>query len=249
MIMREAAKASAIFNMFPDDGKVLIGLSGGADSVVLVDILSTLSKKWRKNIEFIAVHIDAGFFTLTDDELYRMRAFCEERRVMFLREPYYNISDFVRNKQTRLSECFICSRMRRKRLLEIAAEQGISTLALGHHKDDVIETFLLNILLSRQISAILPNQPLFGGTFHIVRPLAFVDESRIKRYAEMCNFPRFNKNCEFAGETERQWIKDLIVHIEKERPGTKKNILRSLFYPKTDYLLGNYVQFAEKLLR
>jgi len=249
LIQRRAARVSSVFEMFPQEGRVVIGLSGGADSMVLTDMMHQLSRRWRRDIEFIPVLIDQGFFTLTDEESVRLQNFCKDRGMELKIVKRREIGELVMSDRNPFPPCFTCSRYRRKALFEISKELGANVIALGHHKDDLIETFLLNIFFSRRISAIMPKQEFFGGLFHIVRPLILVDESYIKRYASMRAFPVVKKGCPFVSDTRRKWLKNLIARMEMSQPGVKSNIVRSLFYPYTEYLWGDYREFADKLLK
>ncbi len=248
VIMRRVARTSAVFDMFPERGKAVIGLSGGADSMVLVDILYELSRKWRKQIEFFPVMVHPGFFPLDEGKIARIEDFCRSRGMELTVINADFIARRVESPQHRFPPCFTCSRLRRKTLLEFAHERGISLVVLGHHKDDLLETFFLNILFSRRISAILPKQELFRGLFHILRPMILVDEDYIKRYANLRAFPIIEKNCPYAGNTEREWVKNLLAQMERERPGIKKNILRALFHPKPEYLWGQFEHLMNKLI-
>ncbi|RKZ25018.1 tRNA 2-thiocytidine(32) synthetase TtcA, partial [bacterium] len=233
LILRRAAKTSAIFGMFPDCSKVVIGLSGGADSLVLVDIMFELSKRWRKKIEFVPVFVDAGFFPIDNDKIDAIKRFCTNREMKLQIIEKHSIAKSVQSDENPFPPCFTCSRMRRKTLLETAQSLDAKFITLGHHKDDLIETFLLNILFSRRISAIMPKQELFDGLFYIIRPMILVDEDYIKRYAKLRVFPTIEKNCPYAGDTRREWVKNLLTRMKNEYPEIKKNILRSLFHPKT----------------
>jgi len=248
VILRRVAKTSAVFDMFPESGRAIIGLSGGADSLVLVDILYELSRRWRKEIEFFPVMVDPGFFPLPQDKVDAIQKFCSERGMEIHLVPAGFIAERVQSPQNPFPPCFTCSRLRRKTLLEFANQNGAKFVVLGHHKDDLLETFFLNILFSRRISAILPKQELFGGMFYILRPMILVDEDYIKRYARLRVFPVIEKNCSYAGNTEREWVKKLLAQMEREKPGIKKNILRALFHPKPEYLWGQYRDFMNKLL-
>lgn len=247
--MRRAAKASAIFEMFPDTGNVVIGLSGGVDSLVLVDILFEMSRRWQKNISFVPIMIDAGFSPIPKGILQKIREFCLKRGMELEIVKRHNIADIIQSGRNRFPPCFTCSRIRRKALLESADKIGARTIALGHHKDDLIETFLLNILFSRRISAIMPKQQLFNGLFRLIRPLILVDEKYIKRYSSLRAFPIIEKTCPYAGATEREWVKKLIAQMESEKCGIKKNLMRSIFYPRIDYLWGEFSHLADKLLK
>jgi len=248
IILRRAAKTAAAFDMFPDKGIVVVGFSGGADSMVLLDMLHALSRRWKKRIAFAPVYIDAGFIALGDEARKKLEDFCRARDTELRIVRDHRIADIVESGRSPFPPCFTCSRMRRKALMETAREIGAKTIVLGHHRDDLIETFFLNILFSRRISAIMPRQELFGGLFYIVRPMILESEKYIKRHAAMRAFPTIGKNCPYAGDTRREWIKSLIARMEREYPGIKANILRALFHPKPGYLWGEYAPLAEKLL-
>ncbi len=249
VILRRASKSSAIFDMFEQSGKVVIGFSGGADSLVLTDILYEMSRRWQRKISFYPIFVNQGYYSLSNDERNNLEKFCSERNMKLQILQHSEIADIIASGKNPFPPCFTCSRMRRKALLETANEMGANIIALGHHKDDLIETFMLNILFSRRISAIMPKQELFSRLFHIVRPLILTDESYIKRYATLRAFPIVKKDCPYAKGTQRVWIKKILTQLELARPGIKNNIVRALFHPKPDYLWGQYEPIIEKLLK
>ena len=249
VILRRTAKSSAIFDMFEQTGKVVIGFSGGADSLVLTDMLYEMSRRWQRNILFYPIFVNQGYYSLSDEEREKLEKFCSNRDMELRILEHSEIAGIIASGKNPFPPCFTCSRMRRKALLETANEIGANIIALGHHKDDLIETFMLNILFSRRISAIMPKQELFSGLFHLVRPLILVDENYIKRYASLRAFPIVEKNCPYAKDTQRVWIKKILAQMELARPGIKNNILRALFHPKTNYLWGKYKNIIEKVLK
>ena len=249
VIQRKVSRAIALFDMFTDGERVLVGLSGGADSLVLVDMLYEVSRRWQKNIQFLPVYVDAGFFRIPDVKFEQLRAFCESRGMSFSILDGTEIASIVEARKTRLSPCFTCSRMRRKILFEHAHKLGIKKIALGHHQDDLLATFFLNIIFSRRISAIKPVQDFFGGLFYIVRPMILVPEKYIKRYAKARNFPIVDKNCPYAGDTMRELAKQFLRYIERRYPGARKNIMRALFNPQIEYLWVEYKRMADRIIK
>jgi len=195
------------------------------------------------------VYIDAGFFTISEQKKDELKQFCNDRKMNLQIIEQHHIADLVNSERNRFPACFSCSRLRRKALLETGQSIGANYIALGHNKDDLMETLFLNILFSRRISAMIPKQDLFDGLFYIIRPMILVDEDYTHRYAENRVFPMVNKECQYAGKTKREWIKQLISKMEQENPGIRKNIVRSLFHPKPDYLWGRYESIADKLLK
>jgi tRNA 2-thiocytidine biosynthesis protein TtcA len=137
----------------------------------------------------------------------------------------------------RENPCFLCSRLRRKRLFEIADRLGCTKLALGHNKDDVIETFFLNVCYAGEISTMVPRQELFDGRFTVIRPLAMVDEKAIRRLAGTLAFPLFNNPCPSAGTTKRSEIKAMLERLYRSNRKIKGNIYRAMSHVKMEYLL------------
>jgi tRNA 2-thiocytidine biosynthesis protein TtcA len=133
--------------------------------------------------------------------------------------------------------CFLCSRLRRKRLFEIADELGCNKLALGHNKDDIIETLFLNICYAGEISTMVPFQTIFKGRFTIIRPLAYADADLIRAFADEQGFPEFVNPCPSANHSKRQEIKTILNQLYRSNRKIKGNIFRSMSRVKLDYLL------------
>jgi tRNA 2-thiocytidine biosynthesis protein TtcA len=127
--------------------------------------------------------------------------------------------------------------LRRKRLFEVTAELGCSKLALGHNRDDIIETLFLNMCYAGEISTMVPSQSMFGGEIVVIRPLAFSDEHLIRRYSQETGFPEFINPCPSAGTSKRQEVKDLLKQLYRGNDKVKGNIFRALSRPRTEYLL------------
>jgi tRNA 2-thiocytidine biosynthesis protein TtcA len=134
--------------------------------------------------------------------------------------------------------CFLCSRLRRKRIFEIAAEEKCSKIAFAHHKDDMIETLLINLFYGREISTMMPKQSIFGGKLHIIRPLACISEELIKKYGKEQGFPAMENKCPTSKTSRRVYIKNLLRELEKENKSIRENIYKALSHVKVDYLPG-----------
>jgi tRNA 2-thiocytidine biosynthesis protein TtcA len=139
--------------------------------------------------------------------------------------------------QNRENPCFLCSRLRRKRLFEIADELGCTKLALGHNKDDIIETLFLNMCYAGEISTMVPFQSMFQGRFTVIRPLAFADEDMIRRFARKEGLPEFINTCPSASSSKRHEIKSLLNQLYRSNPKIKGNIFRAMSHVKPEYLL------------
>ena len=154
-----------------------------------------------------------------------------------LRLEYTDYGIFGHSEKNRENPCFLCSRLRRKRLFEIADELGCNKLALGHTKDDIIETLFLNICYAGEISTMIPSQTFFKGKFTIIRPLAFIDEDLTRRFAKEENFPDFINPCPSAKVSKRHEIKTILSKLYLSNRKIKGNIFRAMSNVKNEYLL------------
>ena len=228
--------AATDFDMIQSGDRILVGLSGGVDSFVLLKTIAGRKIFIPSDFSIIAVHIDLGFTGKDKSHLNKMEAYLKSNGYDYHIEKT-NIGVYAHSEKNRKNPCFLCSRWRRKRMIELADEFNCNKIALGHHKDDVIETLLLNIFFSREISTMMPNQELFSGKFHIIRPLIYLWERKIKQYAaEFNDFPVFENPCPSATNSKRIFIKKLLAELQREDHQIKENIFKSLRHVKGDYL-------------
>ncbi len=239
VLLRSVKKAVGMFGLFEDGDRILVAVSGGRDSLVLLDLLADRSPWWARTVEFVAVYVDAGFGE-NESNHAKLRDFAASHGLPLHILDHREIAGMAIGDDRPQNPCFICSRLRRKALIEAAENLGANKIALGHHREDVLETFLLNAFFGRQIAAMRPNQSLFRGRFHLVRPLFLARESQVKGYASAFAFPDLSVKCPIEGSTKRQWVKELLRRLEAENPGLKRNLFRALFHPKPEYLLGDY---------
>jgi tRNA 2-thiocytidine biosynthesis protein TtcA len=226
-------KALHRYQMISDGDRIVVGVSGGADSLTLMWMLSERQARVPINYELFAVYIDPGFEGSFAAEL---KTFCY-RLGFTLRVEFTDYGILGHSDINRENPCFLCSRLRRKRLFEIADELGCRKLALGHNKDDVIETLFMNICYAGEISTMMPVQEFFGGKFTLIRPLAFADEDSIRRFARDRRFPDFENPCPTAGTSKRREIKLLLKQLYNGNKKVKGNIFRAMSHVKTEYLL------------
>ena len=230
---REVGKALHRYNMISDGDRILVGLSGGKDSFTLMWILNERQSRVPINYELFAVYIDPGF----EKGLSESLADYWNKTGFELRVERTDYGILAHSSQNRENPCFLCSRLRRKRLFEIADELGCNKLALGHNKDDIIETLFMNICYAGEISTMLPSQSFFQERFTLIRPLAFVDEDVIRRFAKEKGCPDLINPCPTAKVSKRQEIKRLLQQLYRSNKKVKGNIFRAMSHVKTDYLL------------
>ena len=223
--------------MLAEGDRVLVGVSGGADSLTLLKLLTGPLIFVPKPLDIIAVYVDMGFDDEGENQQKTLERYFKEEGYHYQIEKT-NIGPLAHSEFNRkASPCFLCSRLRRRRLFELARDFRCNKVALAHNKDDVIETFLLNVFFSREISTMIPNLPFFNGEFNLIRPLAYIEESLLKRFAKEANLPVMVNPCPTSQNSKRKYIKDLLSKLEGEHRGLKENIFKALKNVKPDYLL------------
>ncbi len=230
---RAVGKAVHRYDMLQDGDRIVVGISGGADSLTLMWMLSERLPRIPIDFKLFAIHVDPGFEGGFSEAL---KAYCADIGVG-LQVEYTDYGILGHSPLNRENPCFLCARLRRKRLFEIAAQLGCNKLALGHNKDDVIETLFLNLLYAGEISTMVPSQSMFKGKFTVIRPLAYADEGRIRAFAREQHFPEFVNPCPSASTSKRQEIKTLLNQLYRSNPKIKGNIFRAMSRVKTAYLL------------
>ena len=230
---RAVGKALHQYNLISDGDRIVVGLSGGKDSLTLMHMLSERLTRVPVGYELFAVHIDPGFEGGFSEPL---QVYCDKQGFN-LRIEYTDYGLKGHSAENRENPCFLCSRLRRKRLFEIADNLGCNKIALGHNKDDIIETLFINIFYAGEISTMVPYQPFFDGRFKVVRPLAFADELLIKSFANDQKFPEFINPCPSATNSKRQEIKSLLNDLYRSNDKIKGNIFRAMSHVRLDYLL------------
>jgi tRNA 2-thiocytidine biosynthesis protein TtcA len=230
-------KASLDYSMIEPGDRILVGVSGGADSMSLLDLLNTSMVHITSDFQLLAVHVDPGF-PGGEEDAGVVEDFLRGQDLPFVIDRT-DIGPLAHSEVNRKNPCFLCSRLRRRRLFEIAGERGCNKIALAHHKDDIVETLLINILFGREISTMLPNQSLFQGKIRIIRPLAYIREELLKKYSRERDFPVLASRCPTGEVSKRAVVKRLIGDLERENGKVRENIFKALYHVKPDYLLSN----------
>jgi tRNA 2-thiocytidine biosynthesis protein TtcA len=230
---RDVGKAIHQYDMISDGDRILVGVSGGKDSLALLSILNERLSRIPITYKLFPVYIDPGFPDGFSDALYGFL----QLNSFDLRVEKTDNGIIAHSEENFENPCFLCARLRRKRIFEIADELGCSKIAFGHHKDDIIETFFLNLCYAGNISTMRPMQPFFKGEISIIRPLAFVEEDSIKRFAANKQFPEFIHPCPYANISKRKQIKEWLDLLYKTNKKIRGNIFRSLKNVNPEYLL------------
>ncbi|MCF8069740.1 MAG: tRNA 2-thiocytidine(32) synthetase TtcA [Desulfobacterales bacterium] len=219
--------------MVADGDRLAVGLSGGKDSMALMWMLTERLNRIPVKYKLFPIYIDPGFEPGFSRDL---AGYCEKQGYN-LHIEYTDYGIVSNGPENRENPCFLCSRLRRKRLFEITHELGCKKLALGHHKDDLIETLFLNIFYSGEISTMVPVQSFFNGEIKIIRPLALSDEESIGKLAAEQDLPIFSNSCPESGISKRKEIKGLLQQLYRSNKKIKGNIFRAMNHVNLEYLL------------
>ncbi|MBM4125327.1 MAG: tRNA 2-thiocytidine(32) synthetase TtcA [Nitrospira sp.] len=225
-LCRQVGQAIADYSMIEDGDKVMVCLSGGKDSYGLLDILLTLQKRAPIRFDLVAVNLDQkqpGFpVHLLPDYLTSLGvAFHIETR-----DTYSIVKRMIPEGET---TCSLCSRLRRGILYRVASELGATKIALGHHRDDIVETLFLNMFYGGRLQAMPPKFRTKDGRHVVIRPLASVPETDLARYAELREFPIIP--CDLCGSQEnlkRKALKAWLRDSEQRFPDSTENIFAAL---------------------
>ena len=232
-IRRLTGKAIHTKDMIRDGDHVMVAVSGGKDSLALLWLLKERIKRVPIDYRITAVHVDPGFGANSADQ---MTSFFLAHGFEF-RVIESDIGPKAHGPQNRENPCFLCSRLRRKLLFQTAEEVGCNRMAFGHHKDDLIETFFLNVFYGASISTMVPVQGLFGGKLTVIRPFYLVDEDLIRRYAQLMDWPEISLDCPTAGSSKREEIKNMLKLFYRSNRKIKGNIFHALQNVNAEYLL------------
>jgi tRNA 2-thiocytidine biosynthesis protein TtcA len=219
-------KAIEDYAMIGAGDRVMVCLSGGKDSYTLLDILLSLKRSAPVDFDLIAVNLDQ-----------KQPDFPEEVLPNYLRSigvPFHIIEQDTYSVVKRVipegkTMCGLCSRLRRGALYRYAAENGITKIALGHHRDDIVETLFLNLFFGGRLKAMAPKLRSEDGRHVVIRPLAYVSEAQIERYARARQFPIIP--CKLCGSNEnaqRRQVKEMLAAWERQYPGRTESIFSAL---------------------
>lgn len=230
---RKIGQAMHDFSMFSEGDRVLIAVSGGIDSLTLAGVLKIWQKKAPIQFELIAQYIDHGFWKRQAGAANPGKAISKQLQEISL--DFDIVEEWSMQEKDRT--CFLCSRNRRSQLFDLAREKGCNKIALGHHKDDLIETFMLNAIYSGNISTMLPKQNLFGGTLSIVRPMAYLDKKEVSEIAEGLNVEVVKNLCHLSADTRRERVRSLLHALYQDEPSARNSLFAALSNVRNDYLL------------
>ncbi len=225
-LRRDVGRAIADYNMIEEGDLVLVCLSGGKDSYTLLDILLSLQKHAPINFRLQAVNLDQKQPGFPEEVLPRYLEQLGVEYSILEQDTYSIVTEKVEEGKT---YCGLCSRLRRGILYNHAHSIGATKIALGHHRDDIVETLFLNMFYGGRLKAMPPKLLSDDRRNVVIRPLAYCKEKEIARYAELSEFPVIPCNlCGSQDNLQRQAIKQMLAQWDREHPGRVETIFRAI---------------------
>lgn len=219
------------YGLIEEGDRILIGLSGGKDSLALVELLGRRARIHKPRFSVVAVHVVMKNIPYQSDTDY-LKAHCEAYGVPFVQCQ----TAFDPTTDTRKSPCFLCSWNRRKALFTVAKEQGCNKIALGHHMDDILETLLMNITYQGAFSTMPPRLVMNKFDMTIIRPMCLVHESDLIELAALRNYQKQVKNCPYESQSSRSYMKGILRQLEAMNPEARYSLWGSMTNVQEDLL-------------
>ena len=227
-------KAIEDFQMIADGDRVMVCVSGGKDSYTMLDILLSLQRSAPVTFELIAVNLDQKQPDFPADVLPRYLDALGVRYHIIEQDTYSVVKRVIPEGKTM---CGLCSRLRRGALYRYASENGVTKIALGHHRDDIVETLFLNMFFGGRLKAMAPKLRSEDGRHIVIRPLAYISEREIERYARAREFPIIPCNlCGSQDHMQRVAVKKMLADWEREFPGRTETIFAALRNVEPEHL-------------
>lgn len=223
-------KAVEEYDMINDGDRVAVGISGGKDSLVLLGAMANLSRYYPKKFEVIGLTLDMGY----NSDYTKIKEYCNRFGVEHF-VKYTNIKEVIFDWRKEENPCSLCAKMRRGALNDFAIEKECQRVALGHHNDDVLETFLLSLMYEGRINCFSPVTYLDRTNIYQIRPLIYVREGDIKGAVKRNDVPVLKSSCPVDGVTKRGEIKDILEYLNKTvNPGLKQRLFTAISKSKID---------------
>lgn len=225
-ILSYVRRACDDYNMINDGDKIAVCVSGGKDSMMLLLSLIALKRFYPKQFSIVVIALDPRFKGIETDYTPLIEI-CEKNGIELIIKRT-DIGSIIFEERKEKSPCSLCARMRRGALHDAANEAGCNKLALGHHYDDVVETFLMNLFSEGRIGCFSPVTYLSRKELYMIRPLIYAPEREISLAAERLSVPIVKSRCPADGNTLRQSVKERIALMEKEKSDVKEKIFGAL---------------------
>lgn len=233
-ILSHMRKAIEEYNMIEENDKIAICLSGGKDSITLLHAFKALQRFYPKKFELIAISINPGFEFFDTNFLQKL---CDSINIPLFIEKS-NAKEIVFDIRKEKNPCSLCANLRRGVINSVAIREGCNKIALGHNQDDVLETFLLNLLYTGSIGTFSPMSYMDRSGITLIRPLIYTPEKETKRFVKKMNLSTMPKCCPMDGTSKREDMKQMIFSLQKDIPMIKANLFGAIQRNLNDWKKG-----------
>ncbi len=231
------------YKMIKDGDKIAVGISGGKDSVTLLKLLAEYKKFSPEHFDLIAISVDLRFDGLNSD-YSEIEKLCNSLGVEYYIERT-DIGQIVFSERKETNPCSLCSKMRKGALYEVAKKHGCNKVALGHHKDDLIDTFALSLFYEGRLSSFAPKSFLDRTEITIIRPMLFIEEYKIEAYSK--TLPVIKSKCPANKNTKRELVKNIIKNIGKDIPDIREMMFTAIIHPDRYNLFDKFLSQNDKI--
>lgn len=229
--MRKVGKALFQYELIGEGDNIIVALSGGKDSYIMLEVLADRKKYLPIDFSLHAVHVNIEEVPYETDR-QTLEDFCGERKIPF----HYRSVSIEWEDDPKLNRCFLCSWNRRKELFKACEDLTCNKVALGHHRDDMVETFIMNMIFQGSLSTMPPKLSMFNGQVEIIRPLALLGEEKLIEFARIMEYPIQKKECPYGDDTKRNAVKNIIDEMEKLNKYARNSIFKAMSNPHAEYL-------------
>lgn len=231
-VRRLVGKAIHHYGLIADGDRLVVAVSGGKDSLLLLWLLRERLARVPIRYELTAVHVDLGF---DPEPAARLESFLQREGFGYrIITTDYGVR--AHSRENRENPCFLCARLRRTALFQSARDLGCGKIAFGHNQDDFIETFFINICYSGRVAAMVPCQPFFAGEMVVIRPLALVPALKVERLCERLGLPVVQNPCPTAQRNKRQQLRTLLESLYRGNRKVRGNIFHAMSHINSEYL-------------
>ncbi|MFW6364335.1 MAG: tRNA 2-thiocytidine biosynthesis TtcA family protein [Spirochaeta sp.] len=236
--VKQVGKGINYYNLVEGGDRVLLGISGGKDSLSMAYALASRRKWLPVRYDLQAVMVQWREHPIPEAELSRLDAFFESIEVPFRRIPMTMRPPSFKGK----FNCYLCARNRKRVLFDLAREENWNKIAFGHHMDDIVETILMNMVVQGRFATMNPDQEFFDGAVRVIRPLCQVRESMVRRAAGVLDLPIVSIDCPLKEVNLRKDVKRIVGELSDVHRYARENIIRSLSHIDPEYLPSGIAQ-------